>query len=127
MHAGALLNRMQIHINRNGQQFGPYSLDDARNHLAQGQLLPTDLAWYEGASGGVPLPQVPGVMGVAAPPGQPPGPPVPPGPPGGPPGAPPGAAAPAKEERRPAYKQERVPDDIFDREHDVEACFSRIT
>tara|TARA_Y100000588_G_scaffold384440_2_gene475696 strand:+ start:693 stop:1910 length:1218 start_codon:yes stop_codon:yes gene_type:complete len=107
------LDRMQIHINRNGQQFGPYSLEEVRTHLAQGSLLPTDLAWYEGAAAWVPLPDVPGVMGAAAPPG-PPGPP----PPGS---APPGAAAKEEEKKKPAYKQERVPDDIFDREHDVEA------
>ena len=88
---------MQIHINRNGQQFGPYSLEEVRTHLAQGSLLPADLAWYEGAAAWVPLPDVPGVMGAAAPPG-PPGPP----PPGS---APPGAAAKEGEKKKPAYKQ----------------------
>jgi len=46
---------MEIHIARNGQQFGPYSLEEVRRQLAAGRMLPTDLAWKEGAPGWVPL------------------------------------------------------------------------
>ncbi len=35
-------------ISRNGEQFGPYPRPDVRRYLAEGQLLPTDLAWTEG-------------------------------------------------------------------------------
>ena len=57
---------MMITISRDGQQFGPYTLGDARAHLASGALQPTDLAWYEGAPGWVPLPDVPGMSGQPA-------------------------------------------------------------
>ena len=62
---------MMITISRDGQQFGPYTLEDARAHLAGGALLATDLAWYEGAPDWVPLDKVPGIAAhpvmVAAP------------------------------------------------------------
>lgn len=53
---------MQIHIGRDGQKFGPYSLEEVNNHLAAGTLRPTDLAWYEGASGWAPVAGLPGVI-----------------------------------------------------------------
>ena len=37
----------QIHLNRAGQQFGPYPEAIAREMLTTGQLLATDLAWFE--------------------------------------------------------------------------------
>ena len=52
---------MMIHISRDGQQFGPYTVEDAQTHLASGALLATDQAWYEGAPDWMPLDQVPGV------------------------------------------------------------------
>jgi uncharacterized RDD family membrane protein YckC/Tfp pilus assembly major pilin PilA len=58
---------MQIHINRDGQNFGPYSLDEVRQYVASGNIVLTDLAWYEGAPGWVPLGQVPGVGPAARP------------------------------------------------------------
>jgi hypothetical protein len=39
---------MQIHIFRDGKQFGPYSEADVREYLDQGSLSPTDLAWHDG-------------------------------------------------------------------------------
>jgi len=53
---------IMIHVMRDGQQFGPYTLEDLNAYLAQGSLLPTDQAWWEGASAWVPMDQVPGVQ-----------------------------------------------------------------
>ena len=58
---------MMIHISREGQQFGPYSLEEVNTYLADGSLLPTDMAWFEGAAGWVPIAQVPGVASAATP------------------------------------------------------------
>ena len=52
---------MQIHIARNGQAMGPFSLEEVNRQLAAGTLTGTDLAWYEGAAGWAPLSSVPGV------------------------------------------------------------------
>ena len=59
---------MLIHVNRDGEQFGPYTIEDLNAYLAQGSILPTDQAWYEGAAGWMPMDQVPGVVlpGAAA-------------------------------------------------------------
>ena len=59
---------MLIHINRNGEQFGPYTLEDLNAYLAQGTLFPTDLTWWVGAPGWVQMNEVPGVVlpGAAA-------------------------------------------------------------
>ena len=53
---------MMIHVMRDGQQFGPYTLEDLNAYLAQGSLLPTDQAWWEGGAAWVPMDQVPGVQ-----------------------------------------------------------------
>lgn len=52
---------MQIHVARNGQEVGQYSVEEINRKLADGTLLPTDLAWYEGAANWGPLSAVPGV------------------------------------------------------------------
>lgn len=52
---------------RDGQQFGPYTIEDINAYLAQGTLLPTDQAWYEGAANWMPITDVPGVVHDAAP------------------------------------------------------------
>ena len=52
---------MQVHIERNGQQFGPYTLDEVHSHLSSGAILPTDNAWAEGQPGWVPTSQFPGI------------------------------------------------------------------
>ena len=46
---------MQIHIARNGQRMGPFSLEEINRQLAAGTLSLSDQAWYEGAGGWVPL------------------------------------------------------------------------
>ena len=39
---------MQIHVTRDGQQFGPYSVEQVRELLGRGSLLTTDWVWYDG-------------------------------------------------------------------------------
>jgi hypothetical protein len=56
---------MQIYVGKNGQQLGPFSLEEVNRKLADGTFVGTDLAWYEGAAGWVPLS---GVAGVVIPP-----------------------------------------------------------
>jgi len=49
---------VHLYVNRAGQQYGPYSIEDARAHLAAGSLLPTDYAFLEGMANWAPLEQV---------------------------------------------------------------------
>src|SRR4051794_2494378 len=53
---------MQIYIGKNGQQLGPFSLEEVNRKLADGTFTGADLAWYEGAAGWAPLSGVPGVV-----------------------------------------------------------------
>ncbi len=46
---------MEIDISRNGQKFGPYKMDEVKSYLASGHLQASDLAWYQGAAGWMPL------------------------------------------------------------------------
>jgi hypothetical protein len=46
---------MQIYISRDGEQNGPYSIEDVNAYLKDGTLLPTDLACQEGPDEWVPL------------------------------------------------------------------------
>ena len=55
---------MMIHISRDGDLFGPYCPEQGQEYLAAGQLLPTDMAWYEGAADWVPVTEV--VAGATA-------------------------------------------------------------
>ena len=59
---------MQIFIARDGQQTGPFSLEQVQQMLTAGGASGEDLAWYEGAPEWMPLSQVPGVTGNAPPP-----------------------------------------------------------
>src|ERR1043165_6984697 len=59
---------MQIYVGKNGQQLGPFSLEEVNRKLADGTFAGTDLAWYEGAAGWAPLS---GVAGVVIPPASP--------------------------------------------------------
>src|ERR1041384_2809961 len=71
---------MQIYIGRGGQREGPFTIDEVRAKIAQGQARPEDLAWYEGAPGWIPLREVPGLnppAAVAVPPAIPAPPPIP--------------------------------------------------
>ena len=64
---------MQIYINRDGQQFGPFNIEQVNEGLAAGQLLSTDFAFFEGLPQWTPLNQIQGVVipGAAAIPTQP--------------------------------------------------------
>jgi len=53
---------MEIFISRNNEKHGPYSLEQIQGFLASGQAQGSDMAWYEGVKGWVPLSQVPGVQ-----------------------------------------------------------------
>ena len=46
---------MSIHIRRGEEQFGPYTPEQVATYLADGNLLPTDLAWKVDANAWVPL------------------------------------------------------------------------
>ena len=49
---------MQLFVSRDGQQYGPYSIDEARAHLAAGSLFPADHAFIEGMANWAPLEEV---------------------------------------------------------------------
>ncbi len=46
---------MKIIIHRHGSEYGPYTLEETKQHLASGALLEDDLAWTEGGTEWVPL------------------------------------------------------------------------
>lgn len=56
---------MEIFVSRDGQQFGPYTLDDVNAYLASGQLSGDDMAWYDGAADWMPLRSMEGVQAPA--------------------------------------------------------------
>jgi hypothetical protein len=56
---------MQVYVGKNGQQLGPFSLEEINRKLADGTFSATDLAWYEGAAGWASLS---GVAGIVIPP-----------------------------------------------------------
>ncbi|MBL6763312.1 MAG: DUF1592 domain-containing protein [Verrucomicrobiae bacterium] len=53
---------MQIYIQRNGEDFGPYSLEEMNRYLAEGSMSPRDRAWHEGIEGWIPLAEVEGIV-----------------------------------------------------------------
>ena len=53
---------MKIHIDRNGERFGPYSIEEINAYLANGTLLPSDLAWKDGMTNWLPVQQISGVV-----------------------------------------------------------------
>jgi membrane protein YdbS with pleckstrin-like domain len=66
---------MSLLINKDGEQLGPYSLDEARALVLAGQLDATDWAWPEGATEWSALKDVPGYS--SRPPASPAAPPAP--------------------------------------------------
>ena len=59
---------MQVTINRDGQQMGPYTVEQINEYLAQGSLQPTDYAWHEGLPDWVRVAEISGVGSEVAPP-----------------------------------------------------------
>ena len=53
----------QYLIVRNGEQAGPYTLEQIQQMQADGQLLPSDMAWTEGQTDWQPLSQITGGAG----------------------------------------------------------------
>jgi endonuclease YncB( thermonuclease family) len=51
---------MQVYVHRGGEQLGPYGIEQLRQQLEAGELSLQDKAFYKGASGWVPLTEVPG-------------------------------------------------------------------
>ena len=56
---------MQIFITRGEDSSGPYTPEQVQDYLAQGVLLPGDLAYHEGLEGWIPLSQL--MDSIAAP------------------------------------------------------------
>ncbi|RYD21924.1 MAG: DUF4190 domain-containing protein [Verrucomicrobiaceae bacterium] len=54
---------MNIFIQHQGQQIGPFTLDQVSAGIASGIYQLSDMAWYEGAAGWAPLSTVPGIGG----------------------------------------------------------------
>jgi hypothetical protein len=54
----------KVIINRNGERFGPYTLDEARAYLAEGRILHSDTATVEGTEKWL---SVATILGIAAP------------------------------------------------------------
>jgi len=101
------MSELQIHITRKGEQHGPYPEANAREMLAAGQLLPTDLAWHAGADGWKPLSEL---LGAATqPPATPPPSPPPSG--GGMPKRTMAGAAPAEKKPAEEKTEDSEPDD----------------
>jgi hypothetical protein len=58
----------QIFIAKEGQQHGPYTLAEVKQHLQTGRFSLDDLGWFDGAPAWIPLHQVPGVTSGTRPP-----------------------------------------------------------
>jgi hypothetical protein len=53
---------MQIHIHRNGQDFGPYSPEEMNRYLAEGSMSPRDMAFHKGLADWTPLAEIEGII-----------------------------------------------------------------
>ena len=62
---------MQIHISRGEDRSGPFTMEQVQDYLAQGVLLPGDLAWHEGLEGWIPLEELTGQAPGGPPPAHP--------------------------------------------------------
>jgi len=52
---------MDIFVHRDGEQQGPFTLEQVNAMLGNGMMAPTDFAWHEGLNGWVPLGDIQGV------------------------------------------------------------------
>lgn len=53
---------MPYQVSRNGQMYGPYTLEDLQRYVASGNILPSDLAKSEDMAEWIPVSQIPGAM-----------------------------------------------------------------
>jgi hypothetical protein len=53
---------MLYHVSRNGQSYGPYTLEDLQKYVASGNVLPTDLAKSDEMADWVPVSQILGIV-----------------------------------------------------------------
>ena len=58
---------MNIHITRGEESSGPFSLEEVQAYLAEGILLPDDLAWHEGLENWIPLSELVGQSALPEP------------------------------------------------------------
>ena len=59
---------MQYQVSRNGQMYGPYTLEDLQRYVASGHILYTDLAKSEEIAEWLPVSQILGTSSPSAPP-----------------------------------------------------------
>lgn len=57
---------MEIHIARDGKNFGPYSIGEVNDYLGTGFLKPDDLAWHNGLTNWQALSTIQGVNAAAS-------------------------------------------------------------
>jgi type II secretory pathway pseudopilin PulG len=57
---------MRILVHHQGQQLGPFTIEELRAALADGRIAAQDLAWWEGQASWVPVAAVPGLGMVAS-------------------------------------------------------------
>ena len=120
---------MQVHLERAGQRYGPYTIEEINTYLGSGQVLISDTAWYDSAPGWIPLVEVPGVQAGGSP-----APAAPPAPPPTPDGPPPTSGTDDKKEEAPSTlsaeaaaaiaKMDELPEDLNERqvEMDGDSC-----
>jgi len=58
---------MNIYLTQNGQQLGPYTLEQLQEMVKGGAVTLADFAWYEGLPNWVPLAQIPGMVVAGVP------------------------------------------------------------
>jgi hypothetical protein len=58
---------MLYHVSRNGQTYGPYTLEDLQKYVASGNVLPTDLAKSDEMPDWVPVSQIIGMPSAVPP------------------------------------------------------------
>jgi hypothetical protein len=58
--------RMTFQVSRNGQMYGPYTLEDLQRYVASGNILPTDMAKSDEMPEWLPVAQILGTPGPAA-------------------------------------------------------------
>jgi GYF domain 2 len=58
---------MNYQVSRNGQMYGPYTLEDLQRYVTSGNVMPTDLAKSEEMTDWLPVAQILGTSAAAAP------------------------------------------------------------